>query len=271
MAKREELTKKLIGNFLNDLSASSKTLNHEETINFIGILIEYLKGVYNHEPAVPEFNYDGTPFDEDEFIETNLLKPYRDKMIPFVKTSLRYYFARDEFNQIQLFRKLQITDDRLEEEEYQEYILRVFLLLRKIKENLYLKPIETTQETPLETQKLIESPEEMEKQGFKVKNKEYTRSRQILLYYFVLKLMGVSRFDTNLISLAELGHVLFYWPVEVVKNNDLYKKLCKAPLIHSSDKENLKDLEYVKRQFQNIDHAKGIELVQAEINSLKRK
>lgn len=270
MEKREELIKNLVNSFLSDLSASSKTLNHEETINFIAVLIEYLKGVYNHETSAPEFNYEGSPFDEDEYIETNLLNPYRDKMIPFVKTNLRFYFAKDEFNKMQLFRKLQITDDLLSEEEYQEYILRLFMLLKKIKENLYIKPIDKTSENPLDSQKLIENPEELEKQGFKVKNKDYTRSRQILLYYFTLKLMGLTRLDTNAISLAEFGHALFYWPVETVKNNDLYKKLCKAPYIHDSQKENLKDLEYVKRQFENISHTQGIALVQKEIDSLKK-
>jgi len=270
MEKRAELIKSLVDSFLSDLSASAKPLSQEEVINFIGVLTEYLKGVYNHEDAALEYNYEGNPFDEDEFIETYLLKPYRDKMVPFVKTPLRYYFAKDEFKKAQLFQKLQINEAPLNEEEYQEYIIRIFSVLNKIKENLYLRPIEKTNENPAEAQQLIANPDELEKQGFKTKNKDYTRSRQILLYYFVLKLMGVTRSDTESMRHAEFGHVLFYWPVEVIKNNDLYKKLCRAPYIHESQKENLKDLEYVKRQFEKLEHAQGIALVQKEIDSLKR-
>jgi hypothetical protein len=270
MEKREKLITALLKSFLNDLSASSKPLTQEETLAFIGILVEYLKGVYNHEPSMPEYNYDGSPFDEEEFIENNLLKPYRDKMVPFIKTRLSYYFAKDEYKKTQLFQKLNIEEPLLNKEEYEEYILRIYSVLANIKTNLYLRPIESTSESSAEAKKLLDNPEEMEKQGFKVKNKDYTRSRQILLYYFMLKLIGVTRLDANAINLAEFGHVLFYWPVEITKNNDVYKKLCKAPYIQDSDKENLKDLEYVKRQFENIGHTQGIALVQKEIDSLKR-
>jgi hypothetical protein len=95
MEQIEELLQALTKNFINDLSVSVKPFSQEESITYIGILIDYLKGVFNHEPAMPEYDYDGNPFDEDEFIEKNLLEPFREKMIPFVKTSLKYYFATD--------------------------------------------------------------------------------------------------------------------------------------------------------------------------------
>lgn len=274
MEKREELLQALTKNFINDLSLSAKPFSQEESIKFIGILIDYLKGVFNHEPAMPEYDYDGNPFDEDEFIETNLLEPYREKMIPFVKTSLRYYFAKDEFNQSLLFQKLHTTETPLNEEEYQQYILRVYVILRNIKQNLYLRPIENTQESitdnTLEAQKLIDSPDELNRQGFKSKSKEYTRIRQMLLFYFILKLMGMSRLDSSARKYAQFAHVLFYYPTNNIDGSEVYKMLKQAPYLKEK-KSLLKELEFVKHQFELIDSAEGIALVQKEIDLIYRK
>ena len=275
MEKREDLIKTLVKRFISDLSESAKPFPQQEAIKFISVLMEYLKGIYNYEPGIPEYNYDGSPFDEDEFIEINLLEPYRDKMIPFVKTRLRYYFSKDEFNQTLLFQKLQINEALLNEDEYMHYIMQVHLILRNIKQNLYLRPIEAAKENTAgnnaEAQNLIDNPDELEKQGFNPKNKEYTRNRQVLMYYFVLKLMGISKMDNHTLRYAEFGHALCYWAVPSIKDSDLYKKLGRAPYIQESTQIKLKDLEYVKRQFENIEHAEGIAMVQKEIDFLKKR
>lgn len=273
MEQREELLQTLIKNFISDLGTSAKPFGQEEAIQFIGILIEYLKGVFNHEPAAPEYNYDGNPFDEDEFIEINLLEPYREKMIPFVKTSLRYYFAKDEFNQSVLFKKLHLSEELLTEEEYQQYILRLYVILRNIKQNLYLRPIENTKENipdTVEAQKLIDNPDELSKQGFKAKSKEYTRIRQMLLFYFMLKLMGMSRLDTSARKYAQFAHFLFYYPTNNIDGSEVYKMLKQAPYLKEK-KALLKDLEFVKQQFELIDSSEGIALVQKEIDLIYRK
>jgi len=106
MEQIEELLQALTKNFINDLSVSVKPFSQEESITYIGILIDYLKGVFNHEPAMPEYDYDGNLFDEDEFIEKNLLEPFREKMIPFVKTSLKYYFATDAAKELDKIEKV---------------------------------------------------------------------------------------------------------------------------------------------------------------------
>lgn len=271
MEDREKLISTVLGNFLNDLSASAKLLNHEETIIFIGVLLEYLKGVYNHAAAAPEFNYEGNPFDEEEFIETNLLKPYRQKMNPFVKSGLKFYFAKDEYGKMVLFNKLKIAEPVFNNEEYQEYILRIYVLMQKIKENLYLKPIEEIKENPSDAKKLLDNPEELINKGFKSQSKEYTRGRQILLFYFILELIGKSKFTNPMPKLAEFGHVLFAWPTDNVTNAGVYRMLKDAPYLKENNKAMLIDLEFVKKQFENIEHEAGIALVQKEIDSIRKK
>ncbi len=271
MKDREKLIKTVLGNFLHDLSMSAKSLDHEETINFINLLMEYLKGVYNHETAAPEFNYEGNPFDEETFIETHFLKPYRQKMASFVKIGLKFYFAKDEYGKTVLFNKLKITEPIFNSDEYQEYILRVYVFLQKIKENLYLKPIEEIKENRSEAKKLLDNPEELLNKGFKSQSKEYTRGRQILLFYFILELIGKSKFANPMPKLAEFGHVLFAWPTDNVTNASVYRMLKDAPYLKENNKAMLIDLEFVKKQFENIEHEAGISLVQKEIDSIKKK
>jgi hypothetical protein len=270
MEKRTQLIQDLIKKFLIDLNECAKPLTQEENINFMGILIEYLKGVYNFEPSSAEYNYEGYPFDEDEFIEIHLLKPYRHKMVPFIKTRLRYYFAKDEHIKTMLFQKLNLNETTLNDDEYQMYIMRIYLILRKIKENLYLKPIETMSENSSEAQTLIESPDELIRQGFKSKSKEYTRIRQMLLFYFVLKLMGLSRLDTSARKYAQFAHFLFYYPTDNIDGSEVYKMLKQAPYV-KENKPLLKELDFVKKQFELIDCEEGIKLVQKEIDLIHRK
>jgi len=271
MEIRKELIQSLLKSFLNDLGESAKPLTVEETINFIGVLMEYLKGVYNDEPSIPEYDYEGNPFDEDEFIETHLLKPYRNKMVGFIKTRLTYYFAKDEFKKTQLFQKLKINEAVLNGEEYQEYILRIYVILRNIKTNLYLKPIEQTEENLEESQKLIASEEELVRQGFKPHSKEFTRTRQVLLYYFMLQVMGLTKLDAFTSDYSRFAHFLFYLPYQPDKlgNSEIYKMLKKAPNL-KENKSLIKDLEFIRELFELIKSEKGVALVQKEIDSRKK-
>lgn len=264
MEERDVLIQTLLKHFIYDLSMSAKPLTQEETIDFVCVLKDYLKGIYNEEPPIDEFNYEGSPFDGDEFIELNLLKPYREKMVPFSKTQLKYYFAKDDYTKGLLFSKLGINEPIFNEDEYQTYIFSIYSLLQNIKENLYLRPIEGTT-VQLKDVRLMES-----EQGLKSRSTEYTRSRQVLLYYFILKLMGITKLDNSSRKLAQFAHVLFAYPIDNIDNSAIYKLLKQAPYFKKEPKVMLKDLEFVKQQFELIDSAEGVALVQREIELLKR-
>lgn len=266
MEEREKLIGILLKHFLNDLNLSAKPFTQEEIINVIQVLTEYLKGVYNDEPSAPEYNYEGNPFDSEAFIEQNLLQLYREKMIPFVKTSLKYYFAKDDYTKTLLFQKLKIDEPVLNDEEYQSYIINIYSLLQKIKQNLYLRPIEAISIAKEEVQQLLDDEQELNNHGFKSRSTEYTRSRQVLLYYFVLKLMGMTKLDNSSRKYAQFAHVLFAYPIDNIDNSAVYKLLKKAPYLKKGHKELLKDYEFVKSQFELIGSIEGVALVQKEIN-----
>lgn len=270
MEEREQLIQNLLKHFYADFKESILPFTQEETINVVQVLIEYLKGVYNDEPACPEYNYEGSPFDGETFIEERLLKPYREKMVPFVRTRLKHYFGKDDYIKGLLFQKLSIQSSVLTHEEYEDYIFRIYTILQKIKESLYLLPVEKTFIPAVEVP-LLDSAQDPESHGFKSKSTDYTRIRQVLLYYFVLKLIGVTKLDNSSRKLALFAHALFAYPIDNIDNSAIYKLIKKAPYLKQDKRAMLKDLEFVKSQFDVLGLSDGVEMVQKEIDSLKRK
>lgn len=267
MEERDGLVQTLLKHFLDDLSQSAKPLTQEQTINFVTVLISYLKESVNDENSGQDYD-EAIPFDSDTFIELNLLKPYREKMIPFVKTGLKYYFARDEYNQSILFKKLAINEPLLNEDEYQTFVIRLYQLMQTIKQNIYLRPVETVLPTS-DLQPVHETEQYWSTHGFKSRSTEYSRTRQILLYYFVLKVMGITKLDNSSRKLAQFAHVLFAYPIDNIDNSAIYKLLKKAPYLKEDHQAMLNDLEFVKSQFELIGCAEGVALVQKEIDLMR--
>lgn len=270
MEEREQLIQTLLKHFYADLKESILPFAHEETINVIQVLTQYLKGVYQDEPAIPEYYYEGNPFDGETFIEEQLLKPYRQKMAPFVKTQLKYYFGKDDYTKSLLFQKLSIQNTVLSDEEYQDYIFRIYTILQKVKESLYLMPVENTFIPPVDVP-LLDSSEDPESHGFKSKSNEYTRIRQVLLFYFSLKLIGITKLENSSRKLAQFAHALFAYPIDNIDNSAIYKLIKKAPYLKQDKKAMLKDLEFVRNQFEILGSLEGIEIVNREIDLVKHK
>lgn len=270
MEIRENLIQTVLKNFLHDLSESSKLLSgSNETIYFIDTLTEYLRGIYNRIP--PNEYFDTVDFDEEDFLHEKLYLKFREKMVPFVKCSLQHYFAKDEFNQAQLFKKLKLESEIFTYVEYEDYIVRLFSVLRIIRRNLALQPEAiNTEQTDIKTA-IESSSEESQTENINPRSKEFTRSRQVLLYYFVLKSMGINpRYDTSLASLTRFAHALSGWAYTNADNAPLSSFIKKMPYM-KRDKELLKDLEWCKIQFEDIGHTEGIALIQKEIDSIKKK
>ncbi|MGV2481498.1 UNVERIFIED_CONTAM: hypothetical protein IGO34_32380, partial [Salmonella enterica subsp. enterica serovar Weltevreden] len=67
-----------------------------------------------------------------------------------------------------------------------------------------------------------------------------------------------------------VAHALFAYPIDNIDNSAIYKLIKKAPYLKQDKRAMLKDLEFVKNQFDIIGSVEGVELVQKEIDSLKR-
>lgn len=267
--EREKLINLALKNFLKDLFESLKPFQTlEERVDFLEILVEYMKGAYSYEPPIPALGMEGTPFDGEGFIRKNILLKFKQKSKAFVDTGLRYYFEKNDDLKQHLFGKLNIDEPVLTDEEFEVYINYVNQLLHNIIEKICTESFDAAKtDTEKELSNIAEGDEKKGK--FKSQSKEYTRSRQIILFHYVLQLIGKSRHDTSLLQLAEFGHVLFAWPTDNANNNAVYRMLKEAPYLKENEKALLKDLEFVKKQFERIGHTEGVALVQKEINGLK--
>ena len=142
--EREKLINLVLKNFLKDLFENLKPFQTvEERVDFLEVLIEYMKGAYSYEPPIPVLGMEGTPFDGEGFIRKNILLKFKQKAKAFVDTGLRYYFEKSDDLKQHLFEKLKIEEPVLSEEEFEVYINYVNQLLHNIIEKICTQSFDT--------------------------------------------------------------------------------------------------------------------------------
>lgn len=262
MLERDNLLEKLLNQFVKDLTLSLKPFTHEEQITFLELILDLLKNLYDKDK-------EGSSFDADRFLGDKMFRVFREKMTAFVNQGLQYYFMPDDFSKTLLFAKLEIKDSILNEQEQFYFAQRIYLVAKYTTEQLYLKPAASINLNKQDITKLIETDLDTDKQPFKSRSPEYTRSRQVLLYYFILKLIGITKLENSSRKLAQFAHALFAYPIDNIDNSAIYKLLKQAPHLRKEKKSMLSDLEFVKHQFELIGLQQGVNLVEKEINGLK--
>lgn len=254
--------------FVKDFNESIKPLDHvNDQIYFIETIREYIGRIFSVDENLEL--WEDVKFDRGDFIRSKLLNKYRDKMIPFIRTDLINYFNDDEKSKKLLFQKLKINEPVFDDMDFDQFVTFVLeKTLIKHLDKLLLLPINATKEaTAIGTGSTLI----IEENQSKIKNSEFNRKRQALLYYFVLKIMGIQtrKNDVSLAALTRFGHALFNWPYSNIDNAPLYKVIKDLPYL-KPDKLLLIDLEFVKKQFIDIKHVEGITLVQKEIDSINK-
>ncbi len=263
---RKEVVEIVYKAFVKDFNESIKPLDHvNDQIYFIETIREYIAGIFAYDENLELWQE--VKFDRGEFIRTKLLTKYRDRMVPFIRTDLINYFNDDEYSKTLLFQKLKINEPVFDDADFDHFVTHVLeKTLTTHLDKLLLLPPDTTKEIALIKPVIAEISEET-----KIKNPEFNRKRQALMYYFVLRLIGIQtrKDDVSLAALARFGHALFNWPYTNIDNAPLYKVIKDLPYL-KPDKLLLLDLEFVKKQFADIKHTEGISLVQKEIDSINK-
>lgn len=268
--QRNELFVLLIKNFYKDLVTCLKPFqNSQDRANFLETLLEYLNGVYNYELPNPEYNFEGYDFDSGGFIRKEILHKFREKAKPFLDTQLRLYFEKDESRMASLFKKIGVNETLLSTKEYEDYTNYLHNILTNLIEKILTDDFDESQSEIERELKALPNNEKGQNNGFKSSSREYSRARQALLLYYLLKLLGKGRLDNSTRKNAQFGHALFGWPIDNIDNSALYRMLKKAPLL-KEDPALLKDLEFVRMQFELLGSPEGVLLVQKEIDSIKR-
>lgn len=263
---RDELIQSILKHFLKSLLESLKPFNEvSERVAYLESLIGLAKGNYSEHEPNEDFGIDGYEFDSEGFIRQHILLKFREKAKGFQDEQLQYYFERDAKLQSYLFKHLGIDAPLFSNLEYEKYINIIYSILHKVITNTCTQPAGHTAD---EKQTLSEATET--ERRYKSQSKEYTRSRQMLLFFFLMKALGKERNKTDLTELAAFAHYLFAWPVDNVKSTSVYDMLKRAPALRANDDALIAELEFIKRQFERIELAEAVTLVQKEISSIKR-
>lgn len=259
--ERKQLFVLLIQNFNKKLFESLNPFDTiEDKVDYLETLAVFLQG---------SSSFDGDSFNTNEFVRKNILLKYKHKAKPFLDLNLRFYFEKDETLRELLFNILKIEEEILNQDELREYFTALGFILNNVIAKICTQDVEAAK---VETDKEIKSLPETNAgiiNAYKASNGEYTRIRQALMLHFWFEAIGLDKDHLKRRKLAEFGHAIFLWPFDEIDNSGLYKMLRQAPLIKENDRSMIKDLEFVKRQFQLVNIPGAVELIEMQIKSLK--
>lgn len=256
-----ELRTKLIGeilkHFLEDLSRSINPLSTtEDKAYFCENFKELAIALYNDQQ-----------FDNEEFLLNRIYSKFKTKSVPFTKSNLMIYIQTDEYHQTLLFQKLNLKDSEfLNQEELQELFIHYLNTLTVIPKHLFLNEKSTKPQTDeLGDRATQESLLDEVKEQLKSKMPNFNRARQTLTFYYLLKGNTVHKETHSVAAMARFIHNTLGIPYNNIDNSEFYDKLKTAPLF-KKEALLLKDLEYVKEQFQSIECPGLARMVEEDIN-----
>lgn len=96
-----------------------------------------------------------------------------------------------------------------------------------------------------------------------------TRSQQVLVAYYISQLLG-TKHKKNTSKCADALHFFLGISYTQITHSELYKKLLN-PLTFSSEKATLQNLQIVRTFFENIGFVPAIDLIDLDIEKLKKK
>jgi hypothetical protein len=257
MENRKELIQKIFNGFLKDLRDSYFPLTElEEKIYFLDTIYELIREVRT------DYNFE---FDIPNFVNQKLLSKFRSKMKPFTASFMEVYFCQAEDCQKLVFRKLKIPNEIpfLNDEEFERMLESYAGAIRIVQKSIYV----SDQPEPIKLEFSDTQPVFNEEPASKIPG--FTRSRQALMMFYLLKTQGIVKNVVTVTDMARFAHVLVGWSYTEIGNTELYKRLKEAHNIKET-KTLLSDLEFVKIQFGIIGHKEVIKLIDEQIAELSK-
>jgi len=258
MENRKELTQEIFNGFLKDLVEGYSLLTKvEDKIYFLETIHELIRKV---------FTDDDLTFDIPHFVNEKLLSKFRSKMLPFTRSFMEFYFSQAEECQRIIFKKLKITKDTpfLNADEFENMLQDFASAIRVVQKSVYV------QEDPEPLILELVANSTLQNEEIETKMPGFNRTRQALMLFYLLKASGIHAGTISVATMAKFGHVLFGWSYTDIDNSELYKRLKK---VHTAKgyQPSLNDLEFVKIQFELIEHHAVVELIEKEIASIHKK
>ena len=261
MEIRTALLDKILKHFYIDLAKSINPLGKaEDKAFFCEKFSELAIGLYND-----------VLFDEEKFLLESLYPRFKSKLSAFNKANLLLYIQTDEHHQELLLKNITLQEtEPLNADELHELFLYYLNTLTVIPKYLYLGEKDGgVREDGLGEQATQEKILDEAKEQLKSKMPNFNRARQTLTFYYLLKGNKVHKETHNVAAMARFVHNTLGIPYNNIDNSEFYDKLKAAPMFK---KEGLllKDLEYVKEQFQSIECPELARMVEEDISAVRK-
>jgi hypothetical protein len=261
MEIRTALLDKILKHFYADLAKSINPLEKAENKAFFcEKLSELAIALYND-----------TLFDEEKFLLEWVYPKFKSNLSAFNKTNLLLYIKTDEHSQAQLFQNIGIKEPApLSSDELQELFIQYLHALTTIPKFLYLKEKDGASHTESIVNEAVQQKLTKEtREQLKSKMPNFNRARQTLTFYYLLKGNKVQKDTHSVAAMARFIHNTLGIPYNDIDNSEFYDKLKAAPRF-KKEPLLLKDLEYVKEQFQSIEAPDLARMVEDDIAAVRK-
>ena len=254
MEIRTALIDTILKHFFADLAKSINPLGKpEEKAYFCEKLGELAIELYND-----------SQFDEDKFLLEVLYPKFKSKLNAFDQSNLLLYFQTGDDQQALLLKTLGITTEPLNSDEIQELFIYYVNTLTVVPKRLYLSENGDLTDEMAQEKILDEAKEQL-----KIKMPNFNRARQTLIFYYLLKGNKVQKDTHNVAAMARFVHNTLGIPYNKIDNSEFYEKLKSAPMF-KKESLLLKDLEYVKEQFQSIECPELARTIEEDIVAIRK-
>lgn len=258
MINRNSVVPRLVKMFLDNYKNVMEHYNNAERIEITEHLLEVLELLKNYQKTK-----DDNLYKEWQKKEDVLLKKYRDRFKPYKMKFFHNYF---DFDRVALFKELYTADEYnslppgeqgLSELEINNYLNQIGNGLRAELDSYYMEPANPETEKKAATKEAVGD----------VPDKDITRSRQLLVIYYMLK-AGFNiehRKNSNVSDVAKLIHLMTGTKFTTLNSSEIYKKYKDIPA-HKKGGQLIKDLKFIRPYFESLDIKEGVRLIDEDIN-----
>lgn len=249
------------------LLAQKFTHDYEDAIKDYGLplrleITEHLMSVVE---LITEYsqNEDESVYKKFADLEEALLKKHRKTLMPYWSKQFYHYFSfgmvlvEKNVYSTEEFNRLTNEEQRLSLGEIGDFVFRCRNILYHARTYVYLQ---------MEPESADESTDIS---GLPEPDKEFTKARQLLAIYYLLKTgFNIEHRNSHPVTdVARLAHLLTGTKFTTTQNSDIYKKYSQMP-DYKKGELLLDDLNFIRPFFEQLQMATAIQLIDEKIQQV---
>lgn len=216
-----------------------------------------------------EFNISRDPkiWKQYALLEKTLLERYGPALKPYTAKQLHYYFdaqlvlSEKNIYTAEVYNSLRSEEQILSVSGMEQFIKICMNVLTHSRDNMLLSGISVI-DNNVNAKKPLSLNDKKEDES----DNEYTKARQLLAIYYILKTLGIEHRENNSVSgIARLAHLLTGTKLTKIQNSDIYKKYLLLPNYNKGE-ALIKDLHYIRPFFEEEGVHEAVKQIDKEIS-----